>query len=143
MRRHNGYVEFLARKTVAPSVYGYYTGTITLENATVDHVEPGLTTYNYTDIGLEPIESDFATKTSNAVVNFQIAFAAQGDSFRVYYIPTPGTSTCSASTTSSAPQLGACCPPGSAWNSTENRCVPTTCGEGQFYCSAQKKCLAG
>jgi hypothetical protein len=44
---------------------------------------------------------------------------------------------------STGPQLGACCPPGSAWNSEENRCIPTTCGEGQFYCAAQKKCLAG
>lgn len=37
VRRHNGYVEFLARK--ANAVYGYYTGSITLENATVDRVE--------------------------------------------------------------------------------------------------------
>lgn len=37
VRRHNGYVEFLARK--ADSVYGYYTGSITLENATVNRVE--------------------------------------------------------------------------------------------------------
>lgn len=44
---------------------------------------------------------------------------------------------------STEPQLGACCPPGSAWNSLENRCIPTTCGEGQFYCAAQKKCLVG
>ena len=40
-------------------------------------------------------------------------------------------------------QIGACCPAGSAWNSVENRCVPTTCGEGKFYCAAQKKCLNG
>lgn len=44
---------------------------------------------------------------------------------------------------STAPQIGACCPPGSAWNSVENRCVPTTCGEGKFYCAAQRKCLNG
>ena len=37
VRRQNGYVEFLARNAL--SQYGYYTGTITLENATVNRVE--------------------------------------------------------------------------------------------------------
>lgn len=37
VRRHSGYVEFLARNAL--SQYGYYTGTVTLENATVDRVE--------------------------------------------------------------------------------------------------------
>lgn len=56
----------------------------------------------------------------------------------------PTTTTATTTTSSTVvPQLGACCPPGSAWNSKENRCIPTTCGEGQFYCAAQKKCLAG
>lgn len=96
VRRHDGYVEFLARNSLAQ--YGYYTGTITLENATVSRVEGGLTTYNYTDIGLEPIEADSATKTSDTVVSFQIAFALQGDSFRIYYTPTSG-GTCSGGTT--------------------------------------------
>ncbi len=91
VRRHDGYVEFLARNSLAQ--YGYYTGTITLENAKVTRVEGGLTTYNYTDIGLEPIEADSATKTSDTVVNFQIAFALQGDSFRIYYTPAT-TTTC-------------------------------------------------
>ena len=93
-------MEFLARNAL--SQYGYYTGTVTLENATVDRTEGGLTTYTYTDIGLEPIESDFATKASGTVVNFQIAFAFQGDSFRIYYTPTAGSGTCSTPTT---PQL--------------------------------------
>ena len=29
--------------------------------------------------------------------------------------------------TSPVIQVGACCPPGSAWNSIEDRCVPSTC----------------
>lgn len=37
IRRQNGYVEFMARNPTATNAY--YTGTITLENATVDRVE--------------------------------------------------------------------------------------------------------
>jgi hypothetical protein len=37
VRRQNGYVEFMARNPTATNAY--YTGTITLENATVDRVE--------------------------------------------------------------------------------------------------------
>lgn len=86
-------------------MYGYYTGTITLENATVNRVEPGLTTYSYANIGLESAE-DTVTKINSTNVNFQLVFADSGDSFRVYYdIPATANSVCSASTSTTTPQL--------------------------------------
>lgn len=84
-------------------MYGYYTGTITLENATVNRVESGLNSYSYANIGLESAE-DTVTKTNSTTVNFQLVFADSGDSFRVYYdLPAPGTGTCA--TTIAAPQI--------------------------------------
>ena len=57
--------------------------------------------------------------------------------------PTTTSTLTTTTATTTGPQIGACCPDGSAWNSLANRCIPTTCGEGKFYCAAQKQCLAG
>lgn len=43
---------------------------------------------------------------------------------------------------SSGPQVGACCPAGSAWNSLQNKCVPLDCAAGQYWCPLTGQCLA-
>lgn len=53
----------------------------------------------------------------------------------------PTTIPASTTTPTTTPQLGACCPPGSAWNSTENRCVTTACGAGQYWCPLTNQCI--
>lgn len=102
VRRQSGYVEFMARNPTATNAY--YTGTITLENATVDRVEGGLLTYSDPGYGLEAVDNDFATKTSSTVVNFQMAFTYPGDGFRIYYTMPSSGALCSGAT-STEPQL--------------------------------------
>lgn len=93
--RHNGYIEFLALGRRLSTYYGYYQGTIRFQNVQVDRVEPGLTTGTWADIGLEAVEGDTVTKVSDNEVSFKLAFANQGDGFRVYLKnPTPTECTC-------------------------------------------------
>lgn len=43
-------------------------------------------------------------------------------------------------------QVGACCPAGTQWDSSQNKCVDSTipvvpgCAEGQYFCSAENTC---
>lgn len=56
-----------------------------------------MTTATWADVGLESIEGDTVTKVSDTEVSFKLAFANQGDGFRVYLKnPTPTSCTCPA-----------------------------------------------